>query len=60
MHGGEEKCIQGFGGKCKEKKLLEDLGLWWRIMLYWVFKKENGTGFMWRRVGAGSSLLWLC
>jgi len=36
-YGGEERCIQGFGGETKERR--EDPGLDRRIILKWKFKK---------------------
>jgi len=33
MCGGEERCIQGFGG--------EDSGVNWRIILRWIFRRCN-------------------
>jgi hypothetical protein len=40
MYGGEEKCIQGFGGgNLRERGHLEDLGVYGRVILKWIFEK---------------------
>jgi len=39
MHGGEERCIQGFGG---ERDHLVDPRVDGRIILKWIFRKWDG------------------
>jgi hypothetical protein len=49
--GGEERCIQGFGG---ERDHLEHPGIDGRIKLRWIFKKgdwEAWTRLIWLRIG---------
>jgi hypothetical protein len=58
--GGEEICIQGFGGKnLREAGHLEDPGVDARIILKWIFEKRVGawTGFSWLRIGTSDGLL---
>jgi len=40
-YGGEERCIQGFGGETSEKNYLEDPGVEGKIILRWIFRKWN-------------------
>jgi hypothetical protein len=37
-YGGEERCIQGFGGETWGKTM-DDLGVDVRVILNWIFKK---------------------
>jgi len=56
--GGEERCIQGFGGETEERR--EDSGVDRRVILKWKFKKsgaESRTGLIWLRIGTGGGLL---
>jgi hypothetical protein len=42
-YGREERCIQGFWwGNLKERGYMEDLGVYERIILKWISKKEGG------------------
>jgi len=42
MYGGEERCMQGFGGKnLKERGHLVDPDIDGRIILRWIFRKWN-------------------
>jgi len=53
VYGGEERCIQGFGGKnLKERDHLGDRGLDARIILRWIFSKWD-VGYGLDRVGSG-------
>jgi len=38
-YGGEERCIQGFGGEPEGRDHLEDPSVDGRIMLRWIFRK---------------------
>ena len=42
-YGGEEICIQGFGGKHEGKRHLKDPGVDGRIILKWIFEKSVGV-----------------
>jgi hypothetical protein len=42
MYGGQERCIQGFGGETRGKETIEDLGVDGRIILKWIFKTWDG------------------
>jgi hypothetical protein len=56
-YGGEEKCIQGFGG---ERDHLEETGVNGKIILRWIFRKWDGkawTGLIWFRIGTGGGHL---
>jgi len=49
-YGGEEKCIQGFGGKTRRKRdHLEGKDIDRRIISKWT--ERLWTGFMWLRIG---------
>jgi hypothetical protein len=41
-YGGEERCIQGFGGETSEGDQLEGPGVKGRIVLKWIFEKWGG------------------
>jgi hypothetical protein len=41
-YGGEERCIQGFGGETTRRHHLEYLRLHGRIIVKWTFKKWDG------------------
>ena len=62
MHGGEERCIQGFsGGNLREGDHLEDSGVDGRIILKSIFERlvrGTWTGLIWLRIEIGSGLLW--
>jgi hypothetical protein len=38
-HGGEEECIQGFGGKARMKETTKKADVDWRIILKWILEK---------------------
>jgi len=46
-------------GKVRERAHLEDLAIDGRIIIKWIFKKQEGmeTGLMWLRIGTGGGLL---
>jgi len=53
-HMGEERHIQGFGGKPEGK--MEDPGIDGGIILRWIFRKWDvgaQTGWSWLRIGTG-------
>jgi len=56
-----ERVLTGFWwGDLRERDHLEDLGIDWRIILQWVFKKRCGrawTGLTWCRIGTGGGHL---
>jgi hypothetical protein len=58
VYGGEERRIQGFGGKnLKEGDHVGDPGVDGRIILIWIFRKwavEVLTGTSWLRIGTGT------
>jgi len=60
-HGRQERCNRGFlWGDLRERDHLENLGVDWRIILKWVFKKcdeEPWTGLIWFRIGTGGGRL---
>jgi len=60
-YGGQERCIQGFGGgDLMEKDHLEDLAVDGRIILKVIFNNwdvEVWTGWSWLRLGTYSGLL---
>jgi hypothetical protein len=54
IYGGEERCIQRFGGgNLRGNGLLGDLGIDSMIVLGWILKKSVGrmcTGLIWLRI----------
>ena len=55
-YGGEERCMQGFGGETGK----EDPGVDGRIILRWIFREWDvgvWTGSSWFRIGTGGWLL---
>jgi hypothetical protein len=44
MYGSQKRCILGFVGRPKRKKLLVTFTRKWGIILKWIFKKWNGGG----------------
>jgi hypothetical protein len=56
MYGGQERRIQGFGGKPYGRRHLEDPGVDERIILICVFRKWDvgvWNGSNWLRIGTG-------
>jgi hypothetical protein len=56
----QERCIQGFSGKMRERGHLKYLGVDERIILKWILKKWNEnawTGLIWLRIGADCECL---
>jgi len=54
--GGEERCIQGFGGENCGRNHLVDTGVDGRIILRWILRKWDvgiWTGSVWFRRGTG-------
>jgi hypothetical protein len=45
--GGEERCIQGFGGKPEEGDHLEDPSIDGSLILRWIFRKWDVGGMDW-------------
>jgi hypothetical protein len=59
-YGGQERRIQGFGGKNLRKGYhLKDLGVDGGIILIFIFKKWMGawTGLIWLRIGTDRGFL---
>jgi len=60
-YGGEERCIQGFGGgNLRERDHLGDTSVDGRIILRWIFRKWAVgvlTGSSWLRKGTGGGHL---
>ena len=54
-YGGDEKCMQGFGGETWGKEtFLVDLEVDVRTILWWIFKKwDVGHGLYWSGSGYG-------
>jgi len=53
-YGGEEKCVQGFGGETRGKETTWKTGLGWKIILKLIFKtwnEEAWTGLIWLKIG---------
>ena len=53
-YGGEERCIQGFGGgNLRERDHLENLIVGWRTILKQIFKKCDGAlpVLLWFKIG---------
>jgi hypothetical protein len=46
-------------GNLRERDHSEDLDVYRRIIIKWIFKKWDGaqTGFIWLRIGTGGGLL---
>lgn len=40
-YGGEEECIQNFGGKPEGKRPFTRPRQWWEILIKWISKKYN-------------------
>jgi len=61
MYGGQERCIQSFGGETLRKRdHVGDPGIDGRIISNRIFKKWDGgawTGLIWLRIGTGGGLL---
>jgi hypothetical protein len=60
MHGGEEKCIQGFGGETEGKRPYERPRYRWEDNMKIDLKKEAGmawNGCVWHRVVTDGRLL---
>jgi len=60
-YGGEERRIQGFGGRyLRERDHFGDPGVDGRIILRWIFRKGDvgvWTGSSWLRIGTGGGHL---
>jgi len=63
MYGGEERCIQGFGGEnLRERRLERHKSVDGRIILRWIFRKWDvgvRTGSMRLRIRTGGGHLWM-
>ena len=61
MYGGEERCVQGFGGETwGGRDHMEDPGVNGRIILRWIFRKWDvvaWTGSIGFRIGTGGGQL---
>jgi hypothetical protein len=57
-YGRQERCVQGFGGKAREREHFEDLGVDRRLILKWLLREwDEWTGFISFRIGTGGGLL---
>jgi hypothetical protein len=56
-YGGEESCVQGFGGEARGKMTTwKSRGIDGRLILKWIFRKWEvvvWTGSSWLRIGTG-------
>jgi len=59
MYGGEERCIQGFGGNLRERDHLEDRHRWEDNIKMGLQKGDvwAWTGSTWLRIGTGGGQL---
>jgi hypothetical protein len=51
---------RGLVGNVREKDHLEDLGIYWKIILKWIFNnwdEKAWTGLVWLRIGTGGGHL---
>ena len=60
IHGGQDRCVQGFVGSSEGESHLEGIELDGRIILEWIFSEWAVgalTGLIWLRIGTGGGHL---